>query len=75
MKKFMVFLIIFFLQTACNRESLDNELPKVSQNGANTFGVKINGEMHTPKSSNNDLNNILMINTMVLHYLLMNLKR
>ncbi|KMQ67524.1 hypothetical protein [Chryseobacterium koreense] len=60
-------ILIFALATisfACGRSSEDQQdtynpqLPPITQTGANTFGVKINGVGYTPKSSTNDLSNI-----------------
>lgn len=58
-------LILIFMQIlivlSCTRSHDDNFkefLPQATQIGANTFGVKISGNIHTPKSSQNDLSNI-----------------
>lgn len=61
MKHLFLAFTTLFLMLNCGRNSEDENfdtLPPVTQSGNNTFGVKINGKVYTPKSSKNDLSNI-----------------
>ena len=47
MKNIAIAALAIFLFAACNKDV--TELPPATQSGANTFGLKINGEMWVPK--------------------------
>jgi len=47
MKKILSLFSLYLLLLSCNKEV--KELPPATQSGANTFGLKLNGEMWVPK--------------------------
>jgi hypothetical protein len=62
MKTTIATLLIIFL-AGCSKDSATKDpvaqLPPETQTGTNTFGVVINNTIFVPRSSNNDINNIL----------------
>jgi hypothetical protein len=62
MKTTIATLLIIFL-AGCSKDTASKDpiaqLPPATQTGANTFGMVINNTIFVPKSSNNDINNIL----------------
>jgi hypothetical protein len=59
MKPFFFMLLVSFSAIGCRETVPEDRLPPVTQTGANTFGCKINGKVYTPKSSKNDLSDIM----------------
>lgn len=51
------FLVFLLLSTACRRENIavKDALPPITQEGLNTFGCKINGEVLVPKDGKGSL--------------------
>jgi len=47
MKNILVVLVCLLFLVSCKKKV--KELPPATQNGANTFGLKVNGEMWTPQ--------------------------
>ncbi|OAB28018.1 hypothetical protein SAMN05444395_103159 [Flavobacterium fryxellicola] len=52
MKKLLLLLVTTFLLSCCdNDDKSSNQLPAITQTGANTFGAIINGQVMVPRNS------------------------
>ena len=63
MKTTIITLLSLFLLNGCDKDDkpadYNPQLPAITQTGANTFGVVLNNIIYVPRSSSNDIYNIL----------------
>jgi hypothetical protein len=64
MKVYIIYMTVFVLlaflcSTNCPKSSMPNQLPPITQTGANTFGFLLNGQVWLPYSTNIQIQNVL----------------